>query len=141
MKNYYVIFILSFALTACAGVNDVVSSGGDTYMVASHGTMGWSSGPAQKAKAMNQANEFCQSKGKQMQIISSSDSGNGGFGKISEGEVSFSCITPTTSTAVANSSGKTSISDKLKELNSLHEQGLITDSEYNTKKQEILKAL
>jgi hypothetical protein len=33
-------------LAGCAGATHVVSTGPDTYMIASHGVMGWSSGPA-----------------------------------------------------------------------------------------------
>ena len=79
------------ALAACAGVKQVVSTGPDTYMVASHGTMGWSSGPAQKAKAFEEAGDFCKSMGKQMQPIDSSET-EGGFGKIAAGEVNFRCV-------------------------------------------------
>ena len=79
-------------LTGCAGITDVVSTGADTYMIASHSTMGWSSGPAQKAQAFTQANDYCQKMGKTMQIISARDSGNGGFGFISSGEVTFKCV-------------------------------------------------
>jgi len=78
-------------VSACGGVTDVVSTGPDTYMVASHSTMGWSSGPAQKAAAFEEANDYCKGLGKVMQVIKASDSGNGGFGKISSGEVDFRC--------------------------------------------------
>lgn len=80
------------ALAACAGSTNVVPEGRDAYMVASHGTMGWSSGPAQKAKALEEAGAYCQKLGKQMEPISESDSGAGGFGKISSGEVHFRCV-------------------------------------------------
>lgn len=80
------------SLTGCAGVTEVVQSGNNTYFVASHGTMGWSSGGAQKADAITKANEYCQSKSQQMEIITASDSGNGGFGKISSAEVHFRCV-------------------------------------------------
>jgi len=93
LKNFHIaIFGAAFFLFGCAGVTDVVSTGSDTYMVASHGTMGWSSGGAQKANAFTQANEFCQKMNKKMEVISSSDSGTGSFGKISSGQVSFKCI-------------------------------------------------
>ena len=71
---------------------EVVPEGPDRYMVASHGTMGWSSGPAQKAKALQEADDYCKQHGKQMEPISESDSGPGVFGKISTGEVHFRCI-------------------------------------------------
>jgi len=94
MRNYVMVIVLMFSLEGCAGVTDVTATGGDSYMVASHGTMGWSSGGAQKAKAFTEANEFCKSQGKKLEAISSSDSGNGGFGKISSAEVSFRCVAP-----------------------------------------------
>ena len=86
--------LLALSAVGCAGVTEVVPSGNDTYFVASHGTMGWSSGGAQKAAAIVKANEFCQNQSKQMEIVSASDSGNGGFGKISSGEVHFKCVRP-----------------------------------------------
>ena len=72
-----------------------MSTGPDTYMVASHGTMGWSSGPAQKAKAFEEADTFCKNQGKAIETISATDSGPGIYGKISSGEVQFRCTNPT----------------------------------------------
>jgi hypothetical protein len=51
-------------------------------MVANRGTMGWSSGPAQKAAAFEEAADCCKGIGKVLQVIKASDSGNSGFGKI-----------------------------------------------------------
>jgi hypothetical protein len=62
-------------------------------MIASHGVMGWSSGPAQKAKAFEEADDYCKKLGKQMQPINSSET-DGGFGKIAAGEVDFRCVAP-----------------------------------------------
>lgn len=83
--------VIATLLAGCAGVTHVVSTGPDTYMVASHGTMGWSSGPAQKAKAFEEANDYCKKLGKQMEPISTSEQA-GGFGKIASGEVDFRCV-------------------------------------------------
>jgi hypothetical protein len=83
---------ICLALVACAGATNVVPEGGDKFMVASHGTMGWSSGSAQKAKALEEADAYCKQLGKQMEVVSESDSGAGGFGKISSGEVHFRCV-------------------------------------------------
>ena len=80
------------SVAGCAGSTDVVPSGPDTFMVASHGTMGWSSGGAQKAKAFQQAADFCKSKGKQMQPIGTKETPSG-FGQIASGEVEFRCVT------------------------------------------------
>jgi hypothetical protein len=79
-------------LTACAGTtNQVVPTGHDTYMVATHGTMGWSSGGAQKAKAFEQADAFCKSKGKGVETISQNQT-EGGFGKIASADIEFRCV-------------------------------------------------
>jgi hypothetical protein len=88
------ILVICFALTACAGATNVVPEGHDTYMIASHGTMGWSSGSAQKAKALEEADAYCKQLGKQMDVTNESDTGPGGFGKISSGEVHFRCVAP-----------------------------------------------
>jgi hypothetical protein len=78
----------------CAGTtNQVVPTGHDTYMVANHGVMGWSSGGAQKAKAFQEANEFCQSKGKEVEAVNEHET-EGGFGKIASADIEFRCITP-----------------------------------------------
>jgi hypothetical protein len=78
-------------IAACAGVTHVVSTGPDTFMVASHGTMGWSSGPAQKAKAFEEAGSYCKGLGKEFQPIKSDETASG-FGKIASGEVEFRCV-------------------------------------------------
>jgi hypothetical protein len=80
-------------LAGCAGATHVVATGPGTYMVASHGTMGWSSGPAQKAKAFEEAGDYCKKVGEEMQPINSSET-EGGFGKIASGEVDFRCVAP-----------------------------------------------
>ena len=86
--------LLSFILAACAASTEVVPEGHNVYMVASHGTMGWSSGPAQKAKALQKAHDYCKHLGKEMEPISEIDSGSGSFGKTSSGEVHFRCVAP-----------------------------------------------
>ena len=89
-RSRYATFALVM-LGGCAGVTDVVSTGPNTYMVASHGTMGWSSGPAQKAKAFQDANDFCKKQGKIAEGIRGSETGSG-FGKIASAEVEFRCV-------------------------------------------------
>lgn len=93
-KFVLVAALVAIGITGCAGVTDVVSTGPDTYMVASHGTMGWSSGPAQKAAAFKKADAYCEERVKAVQVIKASDSGSGEFGKISSGDVDFKCVAP-----------------------------------------------
>jgi hypothetical protein len=94
LSKWMTIRIAAISLIAgCAGTTDVVSTGPDTYIVASHGTMGWSSGGAQKAKAFQQADAYCKNLGKQMLPINANETA-GGFGKIAAGEVEFRCLKP-----------------------------------------------
>ena len=90
---YRLLTIISFLIiSSCAGVDSDVSMGENRYFVASSGTMGWSSGGEQKAKSIQNAEEFCMNKGKKLEVIKSSDSGNGAYGKISTGQVEFKCV-------------------------------------------------
>src|SRR5450631_360746 len=65
------------ASSGCAGTtHQVVPTGHDTYMVASHGTMGYSSAGAQKAKAYQYANDFCKAKDREVQTVSDRETDN-----------------------------------------------------------------
>lgn len=78
-------------LAGCAGVtHQIVPAGGDSFMIASHGTMGWSSGSAQKAKALEEAAAYCRTIGKPLEVVTSSQT-EGGFGRIASAEVQFRC--------------------------------------------------
>jgi hypothetical protein len=81
-KKFVLAALAAIGVSGCAGVTDVVSTGPDSYMVASHGTMGWSSGPAQKAAAFEKADAYCEERGKAVQVIKASDSGSGAFGIV-----------------------------------------------------------
>jgi hypothetical protein len=78
-------------VAACAGSSDVVKTGPDTYMIARHGTSGWSLGQNQKAKALRDAAQYCRRQGKQMQAISAVETGAEAYGKMSSAEVDFRC--------------------------------------------------
>jgi hypothetical protein len=71
----------------------VVPTGHDRYMVANHGTMGWSSGGAQKAKAFQEANAFCKSKGKEVETVNEHET-DSGFGRIASADIEFRCVAP-----------------------------------------------
>lgn len=80
-------------LTACAH-SGVVPIGPDTYMIA-NSEWGFTSGDYQKAKAMKEANEFCNSHGKVALLISSEQHGVR-FGKTPSAEIQFRCLAAST---------------------------------------------
>lgn len=90
MKLFTIIFS-ALLVAGCAGVTGVVPLGDNRYMLASHGTMGWSSSGAQKAKVFQDATEFCRNKSKQFEMINTRQV-DGGFGKIASAEVEFRCL-------------------------------------------------
>jgi hypothetical protein len=93
IKNALCVGALALA-TGCAGTtHQIVPTGQGTYMVASHGTMGWSSAGAQKAKAFEDANNYCKQQGKEVQTISNRET-DSGFGKIASAEIEFRCVAP-----------------------------------------------
>jgi hypothetical protein len=63
------------------------------------------------------------------------------LGNFPKMEIIFICIEkPNAATTTGTgSNSKPSATDKLKELNLMHEQGLITDPEYQQKKKQILE--
>jgi hypothetical protein len=92
MRTRVLRVIAVLGLAGCAGVTHVVQTGPDAYMIAAHGTMGWSSGPAQKAKAFEEASAYCKESGKVIETIDATDTGAGTWGKISSAEVHFRCV-------------------------------------------------
>lgn len=93
MTRSLIVFVCA-GVAGCAGVTDVVATGQDTYLVTSHGPMGLSSGPEQKAKALQRAADYCAALGRQMQTISSADTGAGGFGDTPSAQLQFRCVNP-----------------------------------------------
>jgi hypothetical protein len=84
--------VFAVALMGCAGVSDVVPAGNGTYMVAAHGTIGLSSGSAQKARAYEEASDFCQGKHLTFQPIDTTENEGDGLNKAASAEVEFRCV-------------------------------------------------
>ena len=78
-------------LAGCAGVTHVVSTGPDSYMIATHGSMGGSSAGEQKARAFDEANAYCRGLGKELEPTNVTET-DSGLAKIASAEVHFRCI-------------------------------------------------
>lgn len=77
------------AFTACAH-SGVVPVGSDVYMIA-NSEWGFTSGGYQKAKAIQEASEFCGAQGKAVHLISSHQN-DVELGKTPAAEVQFRCV-------------------------------------------------
>lgn len=88
--------IVSFALVASAALlagcasSGVVKTGPNTYMIA-NSEWGFTSGGYQKAKAVSEADTYCQSMGKEILVIGSSAHGVR-FGRVPSADVEFKCL-------------------------------------------------
>jgi hypothetical protein len=86
--------LVCLLLAGCAGTTgQVVPASHGTYLIANRGVMGWSSAGAQKAKAYQQANDFCAKQGKEVEALN--EHGNeGGYGRIASADIEFKCVSP-----------------------------------------------
>lgn len=91
MKN--LCFIIPFVLlSACATSSGIVSIGGDTYMV-SRSEKGFNTtGSRVKADALREANDFCLSSGKKIEIVKTTQLDMKPFRSDSQAEIEFRCV-------------------------------------------------
>jgi len=82
--------LIAAAVVAACAHSGVVSTGPDSYMIA-NSEWGFTSGSYQKAKAMQEASEYCKSIGKEMLPISTSQN-DVAWGKTPAAEVQFRCL-------------------------------------------------
>lgn len=77
-------------MVGCSGPG-VVPMGRDTYMIAKDGSFTTFGGGAVKAELYQEANAFCESKGKQLMPVKDSSSDKG-YGRRANAEVQFRCL-------------------------------------------------
>ncbi|TCV86655.1 hypothetical protein [Sulfurirhabdus autotrophica] len=78
-------------LSACASTSGVIPMGSDTYMI-SRTKKGFETGSKVKADAIKEANEFCSSKGKVIEIVKSTDKDMVPFRTDAQAEIEFKCV-------------------------------------------------
>ena len=77
----------------CVGTTDqVVPTGHGTFMIPSQGLMGLSSGSVEKAKAFQEAADYCMKLGKEVETVLASET-EGGLGGFVTPEIEFRCVT------------------------------------------------
>lgn len=85
---------LLLLLISSANARDrVVQIGPDTYMIATKGVKGWSSGGKQKVKALEAANAYCEELGKSMEVVTSQGA-DSRWARSATAEVEFRCVAP-----------------------------------------------
>lgn len=90
MKVFLILFTM--ALAGCASSSGVVPMGGDAFLV-SRSEKGFdTTGSRVKAVALKEANEFCSSKGKTIEIIKATQKDMAPFQSDAQAEVEFKCV-------------------------------------------------
>ncbi|MNM53660.1 hypothetical protein D3C81_647650 [compost metagenome] len=81
---------IALFITGCSGPG-VVPMGRDTYMIAKDGSFTTFGGGAVKAELYQEANAFCESKGKQLMPVKDA-SRDSGYGRYANAELQFRCL-------------------------------------------------
>lgn len=82
-------FVVILFLAGCAN-SGVVPTGPDSYIIAKS-EWGFTSGAVHKARLLQEASDFCQSRAKQV-LVTSTASNDVALGKTPAAEVQFRCI-------------------------------------------------
>jgi uncharacterized protein YaaQ len=91
MKKIYYLLPIIF-ITACASTSGVISIGNDTYMISRSEKGVDITGSRVKADAIKEANEYCLSKNKKIEIIKSTQKDMVPFKSDAQAEIEFKCI-------------------------------------------------
>lgn len=163
--GFFLTFVTLF-FSGCVTSTGVVKTGPDTYMI-SHSEKGTKLGGAMKAAAITEALKFCESQGKVLKIISSSQKDMVPFTSDAYAEIHFKCLDPNdpetkTSTETGNLANRLFKGDEnnrnisidvekkeinatpkdpyaeLEKLGNLLQKGLITKEEFETEKKKLL---
>jgi len=96
MKGYILIACaLAISFVSCASNSGIVSIGPDTYMVSRQAATGFSGSGDLKAEAFREANQYCLSLKKVMQVVRTSEANPPYvFGNYPKAEVQFMCLNP-----------------------------------------------
>ena len=139
-----ILLLLCLVISGCAINSGIVKIGEDTYKVSRQAATGFVGSGGLRDAALLEANEFCLSQGKEMKVLKIG--GNhppyilGNFPKV---EVQFMCL-DTDDPRIKENNEKTnmqsdnSLESKLKNLNKLLLDGLITKSDFEEQKKKLL---
>lgn len=90
MKSFLFLVVL---LAGCASNSGIVPIGTDTYMVSRQAATGFSGSGTLKAEAFGEANRYCASQKKSMQVVNTNEAtGPFIFGNFPKAEVQFMCL-------------------------------------------------
>jgi len=141
----------------CASNSGVVPIGQDTFMVSRQAATGFSGSGTLKAEAFQEASQFCISKGKSLQVISTHEAKPPYIlANFPKAEIQFMCLdekdaelnrpklenSPNTVIKIEDATRNNDTLDIYKELlklDDLRKKGIITEAEFNELKNKLLQ--
>jgi hypothetical protein len=159
MKQIFFVLSIILLVSGCASNSGVMPIGKDSFMVSRQAASGFSGMGTLKAEAFQEGNEYCESKGKIFQVISTQDASPPYiFGNFPKSEVQFRCLDkgdpeigrpmlkPTPNVRIENGVAENNhiqakdsgaMYDELKKLKDLLDSNVITQDEFGTQKKKI----
>lgn len=140
-----VLFMVCLAIiSGCAGYSGVIKTGEDTYKVYCRSASGFVSIKASKNAALAEASDYCAMQGKKLKILSIKSSKPPYIlGNFPRTTVQFMCLDEN-DPRIEDGDKKTSMQSsndletKIKNLNKLLSDGLITESDFEEQKAKLL---
>jgi len=87
------VYLLALLLVGCAANSGVVQTGQDSFMVSRQAATGFSGSGNLKAEAITEANQYCISRNKAVQVMGASEAQPPFIlGNYPKAEVQFKCI-------------------------------------------------
>lgn len=135
--------------TACTSSSGVVRTGPETYMISRTEKGFKGSSGVVKAAALDEANRYCESRGKVMKLISTSQKDMVPFKSDASAEVHFKCLDPNDPELRSSKTTETTeekrtdpkqadLYGELSKLDELRKKGLLTDAEFQEEKKKLL---
>lgn len=88
--RHLLVTTIALLIAGCSG-SGVVPMGRDTYMIAKDGSFTTFGGGAVKAELYQEANTFCEGKGKHLMPVKEA-SRDSGYGRYANAELQFRCL-------------------------------------------------
>ena len=92
MKKLFLLINVLLLLVGCTTKSGVVSAGPDSYLVTHQAKTNFVNLDNLKAKALQEANEYCLSQNKNIRVVKTSVSPPDIFGNLPRAAVQFMCI-------------------------------------------------
>jgi hypothetical protein len=145
IKKLIYLFVMAVFIGGCASNSGVVPIGKDTYMVSRQAATGFSGSGPLKAKAFQEASQYCESQGKELRAVSTSEIHPLYiFANFPRVKIKFMCLDANDPRLIRQDNEEVymqlekGLMTKMEALDKLFSDGCITKKEFEKRKQKLL---